>query len=79
MKILEVVHEILIMHQKRQPEPEPDVARVVLQIERELQGIGPEQPTQWDCPVFRRVEALEKLVKKHLTPNPYPGDKIGGG
>lgn len=36
--LLTIVHDILTMYQRLQPEPDPSVARVVLAIERELQN-----------------------------------------
>jgi len=86
--ILQIVHDLLITYQKLQWPGEPDegVARVILAVEQELQGITSPSSNKsnccaywWSCPTFRRVEALESLVKKYLTPNPYPGDRIGGG
>ena len=73
MMILQIVHELLMSYQKLQWPAEPDerVARVVLAVERELQiplhiPVFKKCSPWWDCPVFRRVEALEKCVKQNI-------------
>lgn len=69
MKILSIVYGMLTTYQKslNPVEPDPSVAKVITAIE---QAARPPEPHGcmyywWDCPVFRRVEALEMCFKQY--------------
>lgn len=74
--ILQIVHDMLLAYQRGLAPGEPDeaVARITLAVERELQ-VPQCFPTfnkcspWYECPVFRRVEALEKRFKQHQQQN----------
>jgi hypothetical protein len=62
---LREVHDILTAYQRELVEPDESVAHTVTEIERALQRkeiCGGSWP---NCPLWRRIEALEKQVSDH--------------